>query len=160
MIRYALHMLNMPIGYYLTAAALGAGLFLWKKQWELSALAAYCFLVFAMAVLHRTASAEPHYILQPFWSWRAWDANGIQILANIAVFVPIGFLAARLWNGKGLLLSAAFSVLIETTQLVTHRGFFEFDDMIHNTLGAALGLGLCILVRMLTERAKSRQRSL
>lgn len=32
-----------------------------------------------------------------------------------------------------------FSFFIEASQLVLHRGLFEWDDMIHNSLGAMIG---------------------
>lgn len=32
-----------------------------------------------------------------------------------------------------------FSFFIETSQLILKRGFFEQDDMIHNSLGAMIG---------------------
>ena len=34
------------------------------------------------------------------------------------------------------------SMMIEETQLATHRGFFEIDDLILNTIGALIGYGI------------------
>ena len=48
----------------------------------------------------------------------------------------------------GLLLSAS----IETIQLVSHRGLFEFDDIVHNTIGTAIGVGLNILMIALGKK--------
>ena len=47
----------------------------------------------------------------------------------------------------GLFMSSA----IEVTQLILHRGLFEFDDIFHNTLGTVIGIGVFVLItRLLT----------
>ena len=33
-------------------------------------------------------------------------------------------------------------MMIEAIQLTTHRGFFEIDDLILNTIGALIGYGI------------------
>ncbi len=48
----------------------------------------------------------------------------------------------------GLLLS----VSIELVQLFSHRGFFEFDDIIHNTLGIVIGIALYKIVSLIVKR--------
>jgi len=87
-----------------------------------------------MAVLSRKACGAPSYELRLFWSWKAWESQRQQILLNIVVFVPIRILASRLWKWKGLLFATGFSILIEISQLVSKRGLFEFDDIVHNSL--------------------------
>ncbi len=69
------------------------------------------------------------------------SVHGIE---NILLFIPFGILIPILWKffrkGYRLVILALFaSVLIETVQLLTHRGFFELDDMLLNTFGAWLG---------------------
>ena len=44
------------------------------------------------------------------------------------------------------------SVLIELAQLISYRGLFEFDDMIHNALGTAVGVLLVLGLRRLLQR--------
>jgi glycopeptide antibiotics resistance protein len=44
------------------------------------------------------------------------------------------------------------SVLIELAQLISYRGLFEFDDMIHNALGTALGVLIVLGLRRLLQR--------
>lgn len=44
------------------------------------------------------------------------------------------------------------SVAIELIQLSFHRGLFEFDDMIHNTLGTVIGIGAFAFVEFLGKR--------
>lgn len=64
-------------------------------------------------------------------------------LLNIALFLPFGYLLPMLWrshrNLRSVALSgAAFSLLIECSQLLTSRAC-DIDDLIANTLGAVLG---------------------
>ena len=69
-----------------------------------------------------------------------------QTWLNILLFIPLGFLrpmafaqTRRSWIviGTGTLVS----LLIEITQLITHRGWFDVDDIFLNTLGAVIGYG-------------------
>ena len=63
---------------------------------------------------------------------------------NVLLFIPFGILVPlmghffkRWWNLT--LLAFISSMLIELTQLITARGYFEVDDIVLNTLGALLG---------------------
>ena len=66
---------------------------------------------------------------------------------NVLLFVALGYLVPgvtalidRWW--KVLLLGFAASLAIEATQLITHLGWFDTSDLLHNTLGALIGYGL------------------
>lgn len=74
-----------------------------------------------------------------------------QILTNIIMFVPVGVLAGRIWRWKGLWVAAGLCVGIEILQLVTSRGLCEFDDLIHNVVGTAIGLIIVMLVKKKLE---------
>ena len=65
---------------------------------------------------------------------------------NVAVFVPVGLmlgiiLKQRAW-WTALLIGMGVSVGVEVSQLMMNRGLCEVDDVIHNTLGCAIGYGL------------------
>ena len=149
-------LLEVPPVYYVLALMIGAGLFLWTDRWEVFLLAVYCCLVFTLTVLSRSPENSAHYNFHLFWSWRQWEQQAGQILANVAVFVPIGVLAGMLWGWKSVLFAAGFSVLIELVQLISCRGFFEFDDMAGNTLGAAIGWALTAAFAKLKDRLARR----
>ncbi len=95
----------------------------------MSLLAAYAILVLAATLLTRVPGTVPKYQLKLFWSYAQWDIQQMQVLANIFMFIPIGFLAGKEFGRKRILLAAGFSLLIETLQLLTCRGLFEFDDI-------------------------------
>ena len=126
------------------------------------AIPAVCLAVYLLAVLWYTVAGRKigyysnHF--QLFWSYREWFGGnretGRQILANIAMFLPFGFLLAALGKKKQPIflffaLSLLFSALIETAQLVLLRGFFELDDIFNNMTGGVLGALLCRLLRRL-----------
>ena len=67
------------------------------------------------------------------------------------MFIPIGVLTGLIWKWKGLLVAVGLSFVIEILQLITCRGLCEFDDVIHNTLGAIIGVGLVMLIRHLLK---------
>ncbi len=76
---------------------------------------------------------------------------------NIAWFVPVGLLLPVVTDGKlrfwhCLLCGTALSVLIEFLQYMFGVGITEIDDLILNTLGAALGYGLYALVKKLFHK--------
>ena len=73
------------------------------------------------------------------------------LLGNILMFAPIGFLAPILCRKyqnlrKTLLLGAAFSLLLECTQLFLERGT-DINDLILNTLGTAIGYCVYRMIR-------------
>lgn len=87
-----------------------------------------------------------------------------QIVANIAFFVPLGFIlrrGLRLGFPLSLALSFATSLLIETAQLTGLFGLypyayrtFDVDDLVWNTSGAVIGwFAARLLGRVLPEEA-------
>lgn len=135
----------MSIYYYLIAVVIGIAVSCWKKDWTSGILAAYLFFILAGTVLIRKPGVL-RYELMPFWSWKSPEHYN-QIIVNILMFIPIGFLFGIKAGWKGIPIAALFSLIIELIQLATRRGLFEFDDIIHNTLGAAIGVGLWVLLR-------------
>ena len=102
--------------------------------------------------------------LQLFLAWReAYQRFTLQIwlnvLLNIALFVPLGVLLPLLWKPFRkwyAALGAGFgvSLLIELAQLFTGSGMCDVDDLFTNTLGAMLGW--CAAMFVLALRQKSR----
>ena len=67
----------------------------------------------------------------------------LEILANVALFVPVGLLLALAWPRLRLwqtvLIGALMSVLIETVQGVMPSRFPTLSDVIANTTGTLIG---------------------
>lgn len=75
-----------------------------------------------------------------------WGVTIINLFGNVICFMPFGFLIPTLSKNRILnnivsvtIFAMAFSMLIETAQLVTKVGAFDVDDIILNTLGGFLG---------------------
>jgi glycopeptide antibiotics resistance protein len=70
------------------------------------------------------------------------------IIGNIALLIPIGFLVPLLWERLNTLKAIViFSVLcsfsIEIIQYILIIGVFDIDDIIYNLIGAVIGF--CVL---------------
>lgn len=78
-----------------------------------------------------------------------------QIFTNMIMFVPVGVLAGCVWKWRGLWVTAGLSVVIEFLQLLTIRGLCEIDDIFHNMIGAAIGVGIVVLCVKLCGEAEN-----
>lgn len=125
-----------------------------RRALGLIILVEYVALLYCSTVLFRSLNKGAAYSLLPFWKYKAvFEGKSpvlIEILLNVAMFVPIGFLLGVAFKKSKfihvLLSSLLLSVSIEIMQLVLNRGFCEFDDVIHNTLGCVIGYGACWLI--------------
>lgn len=140
------------ISFLVLSVAIVIGMLMMKggraKRFVLGALLAeYYFLVLCSTVICRASRGEWHIEIMPFWNyldiWNQVDypADLIEVLLNIALFVPIGLLLGGLgFKTKKILLSGiCLSGIIEVSQFAFCKGLCETDDLIHNTLGAFLG---------------------
>lgn len=73
----------------------------------------------------------------------------MNILGNIAPFVPMGFLipiiSKKYINAlKTISISFICIIGIEVFQLITMLGFFDIDDILLNTFGCIIGYGIYV----------------
>ena len=105
-----------------------------------------------LAVLSRSQH-DVETQLVPFWSYRASLSVSyaldvlMQIIENIGIFVPIGFLVPFWFEKKAnarnvVMFCFLLSLFAEVSQYVFSLGICETDDLINNTLGGAVGYGL------------------
>lgn len=118
----------------------------------------FMFIVLGSTVFTRVPDKVEAYKLMPFWSWNEVIKGNIQVLEenllNLTLLFPFGFLLPFVFYRKiiwykALIMGLVFSFFIETSQLILHRGLFEWDDMIHNSLGAMIG---CIIANKIFEK--------
>ena len=118
-----------------------AGVFVWL------------YIVFLSTVFSRNPYPEMKYELMPFWSYvftiqYRSVSMAEEIFLNVLLLMPMGVLLYAAFGrrvGVMKITAAGLSVsfCIEFLQLVLKRGLFEWDDMIHNTLGVYLGCWIC-----------------
>jgi glycopeptide antibiotics resistance protein len=116
----------------------------------------YLFFVLCSTLLFRESSENIRYYLLPFWSYDILNYKVIaQHILNVLMFVPIGFLLGAIMNGRKWLQvienGCLLSVMIEILQLLTRRGVCNIDDVIHNTIGCAIGYGIFRLCNTLLK---------
>jgi glycopeptide antibiotics resistance protein len=94
----------------------------------------------------------------------------VQVLFNVALFAPVGYLLARRRTRHPVLVTtvvgAAISLTIELTQLTAVWGLwpcafrvFDADDLIANTAGAAVGAWLATTARIPRNRDRRARRA-
>lgn len=91
-------------------------------------------------------SYHPFHALVSFLKEIQRGRIGANFLGNIALFIPMGFLLPCVTDWKKMwrtvVAGVGFSLIIETIQLITSRGCFDFDDVILNGLGCIVGYGI------------------
>lgn len=150
------------ISFLVLSVAIVIGMLVMKggraKRFVLEALLAeYYFLVLCSTVICRASHGERHIEIMPFWNypdiWNRVDypADLIEVLLNIALFVPIGLLLGGIgFKTKKVLLSGiCLSGIIEVSQFAFCKGLCETDDVMHNTFGCAIGyFGFLVLLKV------------
>ena len=125
--------------------------------------AVYVAAIIYLAFISREPMPIHHYSINPFGAARRGLEFGgglIQgifsgtvkitnwaelrnIILNILLFIPFGYLLLSLFPHLSwwhvILLGLTFSLCIELLQLITKLGYADVDDLINNTLGAAIG---------------------
>ena len=124
-----------------------------KLAWTVAVLwvAALVYVAFVI----RAPYAVPRIVFEPFHALKLFLKNmntspllGLGFLEgavlNLLMFIPVGYLVPVLWNRvnslwKVLLFGFCLSLGVELLQLATLRGMFDLDDLMNNTIGAAVG---------------------
>ncbi len=133
--------------------------------WALPFLVATIMLILGETLFCRSAGASFQYIIKPFNSY-AMLAKGDQsrlgeIAINILMMIPFGicfgiFISFDLefWDMylfQTVFAGSLFSLLIELVQLISKRGTFEIDDIIHNAIGTLIGYLLALAIMRIKE---------
>lgn len=131
------------------------------------------YLLFFSETYGRTMDSGYRYNLEPFKEikrfWSNRDSLGlhsviINLAGNIVAFAPFGFFLPLLWKpGKNVVIcvvmSAVFSLLVETVQLLTKVGAFDVDDILLNATGGLAGfLVYYLLWKPVYEKRKGNRK--
>lgn len=129
----------------------------------------YIAVLLSMALFERPLGSKRYLDLTPFVSYRriltCYACLDVykQIIDNILVFVPFGMLFPRV-IGKAaskstFALSAAagcaMSLLIEASQYIFGLGYSEIDDVINNTFGCIIGIGVFAFSQKISTSGKT-----
>lgn len=116
---------------------------------ESAVISAYGTLIISVAFLGREFGTVHSSLDMLFTTYRAWLIEGrywviYEVFYNMVLFVPLGWLLYRKRNifRHAILWIFIVTLLIEMVQLLTGTGLFEICDLIDNTLGGVIGIGL------------------
>lgn len=148
---------NWSFGFYIILVILFAGIIMWAK-WKkcdmerlVSAylLGVYMVYILSITLLNRQPFEGLHFEPHIFWSYKRIMAGEFYFIEenflNLLMLMPVGLLFPVVFGTrfrKTARTAFFITLIIELLQLVTKTGLFEFDDMIHNTIGAMLGYGI------------------
>lgn len=135
--------------------------FPWGKTVVWFLVAGY-LAVLGYATLLRQSWGVREVSFHPLRAWmEAWNdfsfKSWANVLLNVALFVPAGFLLPLLWEKlrkwkRAIPAGFGLSLAVELAQLALARGVCDVDDLIANTLGAALGFFLVMALLGLRNR--------
>ena len=139
-----------------------------KRQLIVSiVLSVYVVILLYFTVFGRYSHPEYAYQIHIYKSYKhlleQFDWQSIrQIIINIAMMIPVGFLLPVLIKNKYKYLLTLISALIlilfiESMQLVMQCGTFEVDDVVNNLLGTAIGLMLYKIFSTIYHKSKSQE---
>lgn len=120
----------------------------------------YLLLILGSTVIFRTYNNEVGHNFTPFWSYAAINDGRddliVENVLNLLMLLPVGFLLGfsfkhvKWW--QVLCVGLLSSTFIEVLQFLFRRGFSEFDDIMHNTVGCMIGYGLYKLIVLCIRR--------
>ncbi len=138
----------------------------YRKIFFSFALLGCYFMIFFETIYSRSPHSRNSLSLVFYFEniFKDLDAGKYSV-ENVLLFIPEGFLWAGIFNNKKFLkiVSVSFlsSLAIETTQLLTGRGYFQLSDLLTNTAGGITGL-ICytvisyILLHLTNNNKKSK----
>lgn len=119
----------------------------------------YLSFVLTITIISRVPRRQVRYNLELFWTIKGILAGRSyliwEVFWNVVLFIPMGLMVSALilhrrWTALPICVVA--STVVEIVQLLTRRGMFEFDDIIYNSVGAALGFVLYLMLRKVGRR--------
>ena len=146
----------IPIWFFIVSILVVIVIAALTKKLSIGLFVGYVLVILGETVIFRTPTTHLHFQPQLFWSYKVWDIQKEQIIANVLAYVPFGLLAGRLWKWKGLLAGIGLSITSELLQLITYRGLMEFDDLLHNILGTLIGVSIyMICVELISKKGNN-----
>ena len=119
----------------------------------------YLAFTLTITIIERASRDNANYKMELFWTIRAILTGKKylkrQILWNVLLFVPIGLGVSTMMKRQSwiaIVMGAMFSTALEILQLMTHRGLFEWDDIVYNTIGALIGFLLYLILKRLKNK--------
>lgn len=109
----------------------------------------YCTFLFCITFFLRKKQEGQAFDLIPFDTPGGLNLIIVYAIANIIIFVPLGFLYSSVVKKekikKGVVLGIVISTTIEVAQFLFKRGEGQTEDILLNVLGTVMG---CVLYKL------------
>lgn len=109
----------------------------------------YMVVMFITVFLSREPGSRQGIDMTLFGTWGETPQAHAFVIENILLFVPFGILypvaVPGRWKYFTVLTGMIISVVIETVQLITQRGYCQLDDVVMNTLGSLVGYVIFVI---------------
>ena len=120
----------------------------------------------AVTVLARESDGIYNAKTSLFWTYKTIARGGgtarrllAEVFINIIMMMPIGLISPFVLRGYEfsitLIMGLMISLLIEISQYILQRGFFELDDIFHNIVGTLIGYLTYRVVKVFLIRCKN-----
>ena len=117
-------------------------------------VALYVLIILWITLFSREVGAER---LTRGLFWEIEMGYWIDIRLNILLFLPLGFLLGTVTdNWRIVLFGFILSVFIEFLQYIFAMGCCQADDVLNNTIGTVVGVGIARLISTLPKKWKAR----
>lgn len=114
----------------------------------------YMVVMFITVFLSREPGSRQGIDMTLFGTWGETPQAHAFVIENILLFVPFGILypvaVPGRWKYFTVLTGMIISVVIETVQLITQRGYCQLDDVVMNTLGSLVGYVIFVIARSIS----------
>ena len=104
-----------------------------RKKSRKVLVALYILIILWITLFSRTPGTV-RIFRSLFWEIEMGYWNNI--IQNILLFIPLGFLIG---GKRGIIAGVLLSIGIELSQYIFRLGYCELDDVLNNTIGAAIG---------------------
>lgn len=132
-----------------------------RRRWVLGGLAAYAGAVAVILLAPVSYGQIVNAIgdvLAGTFGLTGFGTGWIEAVANVLLFVPLGFLLTLLLrrHGWGVVLAIGLSVAAELAQAIIPSRQPSLRDVLTNAIGAAVGAALAWLIVVRTEARRRR----
>lgn len=127
----------------------------------------YIAVLLWITVVGRNITVEDPFLFSPFHTFTSIFSEikeqGItgDFWGNILLFFPIGFITTFITRVPKIkyitFLGFVVSTVVELSQVVFSRGYFEIDDLITNTIGAFIGALIGLIVKKFLNSSRNIQ---
>ena len=125
-------------------------------------LSSYTVALLYFTVFGRYSQSYYRYEINVFASYRKLFVFFFtyvfqQIILNLLMLIPIGFLLCVIIKSKfkylwAMVMSLLLTTVVEVLQFVSRCGTFEVDDLINNMIGAVIGIAIYAVLKSLNKK--------